>query len=116
MKCEILIRLILTLPVKNVESTACSTTVLEHFESFSVKSPKKRYQQSVGFLQRRTLVMRGAPMGKKGVPMGKKNFMRSNKIENLIKMSKVDFEKQIFEQKFFFRNFSNFLDFSSEVP
>ena len=29
------------------------------------------------------------------------NFRINNEIENLIKMSKVDFEKQIFEKKFF---------------
>ena len=38
------------------------------------------------------------------------NFMGSNEIENLIKMSKVDFEKQNFDKNFF-----RLLDFFSDV-
>ena len=44
------------------------------------------------------------------------NFRINNEIENLIKMSKVDFEKQIFEKKFFLGLGNFFLDVRQGGP
>ena len=44
------------------------------------------------------------------------NFRINNEIENLIKMSKVDFEKQIFEKKNFFGLGNFFLDVRQGDP
>ena len=45
-----------------------------------------------------------------------KKFRINNEIENLIKMSKVDFEKQIFEKNFFLELWNFFLDVRQGGP